>query len=490
MENFLTSDIAVAIWKNIPFFIPVITGLVVCIIDLIWKEEDKDILVYVAVIGLSGLVFLLWRLWLVNENCYFLGSAVSRFNISILIFVSVLSILSIMVGADTFSSAGRNVSNYIIYNLFAAFGIMSALATNNLLVMAIGLSITSISLTYLIKLYGLVADDKNVQKFWIYMVVTDLLFFLGVAFFYGATGRLSIDNASAIIEIVNEAYMGNYFRIGLAVLGVVLTAKMAIVPFHWWIIDFSDLNSAPVINSIVVFYRTAVMLIAIIIFAPLVKIWGTFLEIPIAALAVVTMSWANLAAFKAKDLKLLLIYSSLAHAGYFLAVFPALIIKGGGAETAMLVFVVAFALVHLGCFALLNLFMSEGGLKTDFANIDGLGRRHPWISLVLCLFLFALAGMPPLITFIARLMILKQIAISGNYFIMGAVIINMAVAVFYYLRPMARMFVLKPTKYAVAVTEIGYALVIVVVFTALAAVYLGIQPASLINLILVSVSAS
>lgn len=488
MDSIFASDIAQVIIRNLPFFIPIFTGVIISIIDLVWKEEEKDVLIYVAVAGLVGLIVSLWHLWLSGKGCVYLGFPVSKFSLAILIVVAVLSALSVLVGHQFYSERGKSVVNFAVYLLFATFGVVSALATSNLIVIFSGLVITSIAITYLIKIYGDQAIAKSVQKIWIYLLVTDLLFCLGVAFFYGATGSLNIGSSAELLETINKAYTGNFFRISIAIMGVSLMAKLAVIPFHWWLLEFAESSSLPLTNIISVFYRTAVMLIILKIFAPLVNLWGQFFEVPLIAIAIITMTWANLAAARVRDLRPLLIYSSIAHGGYFLILFPSLMLGNGIGIITMLIFIIAFSIMHLGAFALLHLFSSGNVVNTSFANLDGLGRRQPWVSLVLGLFLFALAGAPPLVTFLARLMIIREVALGGNYFILGALILNMAIATFYYLRPIARMFVLKPTGEAATSSEISYSFVIAIVFSALIALYLGIQPTSFINWIQLSVA--
>jgi NADH-quinone oxidoreductase subunit N len=423
-----------------------------------------------------------------SESCIYLGFAVSKFSLAIIIIVSVLALLLLLLGHQFYSERDPSATNFVVYLLFALFGALTALATSNLIMIFIGLVIVSIAVTNLVKLYGNRSGLAGLQKFWIYLLVTDLLFCLGAAFFFGATGTLEIGASSDLLGIINKAYTGNYFKIAIAILGVSLMAKMAIIPFHWWLLDFAGSNSLALTNVITVFYRTVMMLIFMKIFAPLVSLWGHFFEVPLVAIAIITMTWANLAAVRSSDLRQLFIYSSIAHVGYFLVLFPTLLVESSVGLIAMVVFIVAFSIIHLGSFAVLHLFSSEGSVQTNFADLNGLGRRQPWLCLVVCLFLFALAGSPPMVTFLVRLMILKEVVLSGNYYILGALIINMAIAIFYYLRPIANMFIVKSTKEAGTPVELSYSLVIVIAFSALVALYLGIQPTSFLHWIQLSIA--
>lgn len=488
MESILSSDIAQMFLRNLPLFIPVVTGLVVCLIDLVWKEEEKDVLGYVAFVGIVILIASLWHLWLANYPVFYLGFSVSKFSLAMMLIISFLSVLSLLLGLQYYSEKGRSATNFAVYLLFTTFGLLTTLATSNLIMIFVGLTITSISLIYLVKLYGDFPGEGSVQKLWIYMLVTDLLFCLGIAFFYGATGKLDIQPGSELLVIINEFHTGGLFKISIAILGLSLMAKMAAVPFHWWNLDFINSNSLPLINLISVFYRAATMLLAIKVFAPIVSIWGQFFEVPLMIIAIITMTWANLAAVRVRDLRALLVYSLIAHVGYFLTLFPTLMLEGGATIVTLIIFIVALSFIHLGAFALLYLFSSEGVVRSSFENLDGMGKRQPWISLALCLFLFALAGAPPMVTFLARLMVIREIASGGNYLVLAAIVINMAIAVFYYLRPITRIYLFKPTKHVVSTTEVSYSLITVIVFSAIIALYLGIQPTSFIHWIQLSVA--
>lgn len=488
MENIFATDLIQTLYGNLPFFMPVIVGLIISIIDLVWKEEEKDVLVYLAIVGFVITIVFLWRIWFAEGTCKFLEFPVSKMSIMILLIVSILSILILLFGQQYYSEEGKNIVSFIVHFLFAAFGVFAAIATSNLIIIFASLAITSIALTFLLKKYGYFKNEVIYKKFWIYAFTTDLIFCFGAAFFYGAAGSFNISQVGDLVGTINEFYTGKFFNIAVVFMGISLMAKMAVIPFHSLNIEISSRGSLPVVIISSIFLRTAVMFIFLKIFAPLVNMWAETFQIPFVALAVLTMTWANFAAIKTKDINVMLTYSAIAHVGYFLVLFPSMLVENSGALTTVIIFIIAFSIIHLGAFSLLQLFLVNGSLQAKFENLDGLGKRNPWIAVVFSLFLFALAGAPPLITFLARLMLLKEVSLSGDYFVLGALLFNMALSVFYYVRPVARLFLIKETKSAISTQEINFSFIIVIVFSALIALYLGLQPASFINWIYLSVS--
>lgn len=486
MGPIFSTDIALAVWKNLPFFIPVLTGLIIYVIDTCWREdEDKDVLIYLAVAGLIGSVLLFWRLWMAGGPAYFINLPVSRFSLALLILVLVLAILFVLTAHDYYQMRGMNVARLVVYFLFATFGIVSALATVNVMVIFVGLVITSMALTFMLRSYG--GDIGEIaRKFWVYSLATDLIFCFGAVFLFGSIGTFDVGAGPGLISAVNEVYTGNYFRIGLAVMAVALFAKMAVVPLNWWVSDIVYLRSLPLIGIILFFYRAGVVLVALKLFAPLAAMWGEFFEVPIVIVAAVTMSWANLAAVRAYDMKSLLACSSIAHVGYILALFPTLMIADGSGAVSVVILVTAFSVAHLGALATLQTLSSDTADHTDFVSLIGLGRNHPWVALTLSLFLLALAGVPPLLGFISRFMAVRELALSGNYFILLIVAVNCALAVYYYTRPIAQMYLFKSE--GVSELEADYPLIVVIALAAIMIIYLGILPASFIHWIGLSVA--
>lgn len=478
MESIFKADLTVLAWNLFPLFIPAIMGIIVLIIDRYWRDDDKDILVIIASGALVAMIVLFWRQWMA-------GDILPKSYLSLVIVSSVLSVFFLLASISYYQMRGVGVAGFVAYFLFAVFGVNIALATPNLIAIFIGLSITSIALIFLLKHYA-GAESGVVKKIWIYLLISDIVFCLGSVFFFGAAGTFNLSSGSGLVDTVNQFHTGNYFRISFAIIATALFAKLAVVPIHWWVLDIAAVRSLPLINAIVIFYRSAVVLIALSVFAPTVNMWSSFFEVPMMVIAVLTMSFANISAIKSRDMKELIGFSSIAHIGYILALFPAVVIAGGLGVPTIIFMTVAFAVSHMGALVLLQTLSSFDADRTSFNSLEGLGRRHSSMAVLLGLFLMSMACLPPFIGFLAKFMMLRELASNGSYLLLIIVALNFVTAFYYLARASAIVFCGRGGDVQEPVREIAYPIIVVLTIAAFIAVYLGLMPSSFINWIRLS----
>ena len=213
---------------------------------------------------------------------------------------------------------------------------------------------------------------------------------------------------------------------------------------------------------------------------PLASIWSGFLGGLVFILAIVAMTFSNLMLYKTDKLRSFIGYSVVAYTAYALVLYPIIGIPETGALYAIVTIVTASAFMHLGLFGTLQL-LSEG--KNDpslMRDLDGLGKGSPWVAATATLFLLALAGVPPLVGFFARYLLLRGIFSGSHVGILVLVSINMVLAAFNYCRPIARIY-LHSASSGARQREWGMALVVAVVIAAVLVVLLGLFPTSFIG---------
>ncbi|HJT70821.1 MAG TPA: NADH-quinone oxidoreductase subunit N [Terriglobales bacterium] len=293
------------------------------------------------------------------------------------------------------------------------------------------------------------ADARGLEasiKYFIFGAVGLAVMAYGLTFFYGMTGSLDL---RAIGRALDGRAPSNGDPLWVALsLGLVLAGygfEVTMVPFHAWAPDVITGATAPVSGFIAVVPKIGAFagIIRILYYAmPNALIGWPWL---IAILAVVTMTVGNLAALRQRELKRLLAYSSIAHAGYILTA-VAVLQRSETAAMSIAYYLAAYLFMNLGAFAVVAQLERTFGTDT-FEAVDGMGRGAPITAVVLTIALLSLAGIPPLAGFVGKVFLL-QAAIDGRMLWLAVIAAaNMVIALFYYLRIIAAMY-LKPDTHA------------------------------------------
>ena len=327
--------------------------------------------------------------------------------------------------------------------LFATSGATILAQATNLVALFIGLE--TLSIPAYIMAASMRRDPRSAEAGFKYFVLgafaTGFLVY-GMALLYGASGSLQL---SAIAEVAARVtWTGNvYFVVGSLLMIVGLSFKIAAVPFHMWAPDVYQ--GAP--TAATAFFATAVKAAA---FAALLRV--LFMALPalrigtpgleqagwaylLQGIAILTMTVANLVALVQNDVKRMLAYSSIAHAGYLLVGLMAQ--QGGGG--AILFYLAAYTFMTVGGFALVAYFEHKDG-GTTLAEYAGVGRRHPMAAVALTIFLFSMAGIPPTAGFFGKFYLFKAAVDEGLVNLVVIAVLNSMVSAYYYLRVMIAMY--------------------------------------------------
>jgi NADH-quinone oxidoreductase subunit N len=340
-----------------------------------------------------------------------------------------------------------------------------------LVLIFIALEISSIS-TYILAGFRRHAAEsaESSLKYFLLGSFATAFFLYGVALMFGATGHTNVYNIAH--ELQKNTPTIAYIAMALMFVG--LGFKVAAAPFHVWTPDVYEGAPSPVVGLMSTGPKAAA-------FAVLLRVLfvtdapGWFWMVWVAA--ALSMSLGNIGALVQRNVKRLLAYSSIAHAGYLLVAFAAA--KDIGVSAAMF-YTASYAAMNLGAFAVVSHFGSFGEKYTSIDDYAGLGRRSPVLAAILTIFLLSLIGIPITGGFFAKFYVFSAALQSDLVWLTIIGVINSAIAAYYYLRLIVVMY-MREARQEVPVARIpfglGVALATCIVFT----IYLGVLPGRVLN---------
>jgi NADH-quinone oxidoreductase subunit N len=349
-------------------------------------------------------------------------------------------------------------------------------SSNNFITIFIGLEAMSISIYILAGLMG--ANAKSVEaslKYFLLGAFATAFLLYGIALIYGTTGMLDIRQIAGYVNSGNFMVTPT-FMAGLALLIVGFGFKTATVPFHMWTPDVYE--GAP--TSITAYMATGVKAAA----------FGTFLRVLFTAfhpffsgwtimlwvLAVATMTLGNFTALRQNDVKRMLAYSSIAHAGYILI---ALAVGDRTLSSTVLYYLLVYSFMTIGAFAIVIILGRKDSPNTGIESYAGLAGRHPVIAAAMAVFLLSMAGVPPLAGFMGKFYVLTDAVRAGYYWLAIIGVLNSVVAAYYYLRVIMYMYFKEPES-EIGIPDVSIGSTLAIAISVIVVFYLGIFPRMLL----------
>jgi NADH-quinone oxidoreductase subunit N len=363
--------------------------------------------------------------------------------------------------------------------LFAALGAMIMAGANNLIVLFLGLEVHSIALYVLAgSRSDQPASEESALKYLLLGAFASAFLLYGIALLYGATGTTQIGAiADTLAGTGGAAAHGALLTAGIVLLIVGLGFKIAAVPFHMWTPDVYE-GAPTVITALMTVVPkagafAALMRLFLVGLLPAMESWQPIWTV----LAVLTMSVGNILALNQESIKRLLAYSSIAHAGYLLV---GLVAGGAQGSAAILYYLVAYALMNLGAFAVVVIFEArDRGMGID--EYTGLAYRRPVLAGALALFMFSLAGIPPTAGFMGKLYLFQAAVDTGHVTLAIIAVLNSVVAAYYYLRVVVAVYMRKPEGELAADARTGAGTGLAILASAVGTIQFGVFPAMLYN---------
>ncbi len=348
-------------------------------------------------------------------------------------------------------------------------------ASRDLLLTFIGIEILSIA-SYIMVAFR-IKSERPVEaglKYFFLGAFSSAFLLYGIALLYGASGSTRY---AAVAMAVAEQGSSPLLLAGLGLVGVGLAFKATFVPFHVWSPDVYEGAPFPVTAFLAVASKAAAILVLLRIAYecfPALTEWQNVCWIA----AVLTMLYGNIAALTQKNIKRMLAYSSIAHAGYLLVG----VVAGRPAGfRSVLFYLFAYAVMNLGAFAVIQVLAGKGESFQQISDYSGLGFRSPFLSATLALFLFSLAGIPFTAGFTGKFFLFAAAVEQQLYFLVVIGLVASAIGIYYYLKVIVTMY-MKTNDTGEGITpSVPPAIRVVVIILAVATVLFGILPGSILK---------
>jgi NADH-quinone oxidoreductase subunit N len=353
--------------------------------------------------------------------------------------------LTILISIKYLEGEGMQYGEYFALVFFATVGMMIMASAGELITVFLGIELMSISL-YALAGYTRAREKSNeaaLKYFLLGSFATGFLLY-GIALIYGSTGTTNI---KAISEFIASSGVHSPILIsGMALLIIGFGFKAAIVPFHMWTPDVYEGAPAPITAFMSAGPKAAAFAaFARVFMEALGSLQGEWTAV-IWVMAVLTMSIGNIIALVQDNVKRMLAYSSIAHAGYVLVAFLA---AGELGIAGILYYMLAYTFMNIGAFAIITVIGGKGEEKVNIQDYRGLGYQHPYAAIAMSLFLFSLAGIPPTGGFMGKFYIFSAAVNEGFIGLAIIGVLNSVVSVYYYLRLTVAMYMEAP------VSEVG-----------------------------------
>jgi len=421
-----------------PLLVLCVTAFVVLIVDLFLDENEKYLNGLISLLGFS--VALGWLYWVRDYQVITFGGFYIMDMLSIYfgILFCLIGGVTVLLSFNYIKIEGVNKGEFYVLLLFATAGMMILSSAGNLVMLFLGLETMSIPV------YVLAGFRRNrpegvesAMKYFLVGAFAAGFLLYGIALIYAAAGTFDIAAIAAFepASIVNQKLF--LLGIGFVIIGVGF--KVSAVPFHMWTPDVYQGAPTPVTAYMSVGVKAAGFAAFIRLFyvAFANELFSVDWRMVIYVLSIVTMTLGNVVALTQTNLKRMLAYSSIAHAGYLLAALvPGTIEAGAG----ILFYLVAYAIMNLGAFGCIVLTSWKGREGDDLKDFRGMGWEKPVMGVVLTIFLLSLAGIPPTAGFLGKFYVFAAIIKAKYYWLAVIGILNSVVAVYYYLRVILAMY--------------------------------------------------
>lgn len=459
-----------------PELVIALTLLIVLVFDL-FDSISKTVLGWMTIVGAA---IALW----VSIQMHQAGTVGTQFNdmfkvdnfslfFNMIFLVS--TILVTLISMSYLDRGDKKQGPYYLLILLATLGMMLMAAGNELIIVFLGLELMSLSLYVLAGYFREnPASSEAGMKYLLLGAFASAFFLYGIALIYGGAGTTSVP---AIAEAITTDDKSPLLLAGMFLLVVGFGFKVAIVPFHQWAPDVYEgapttiaafISAGPKAAGFAAFLR--------IFMEALPNLQGEWSGVLIL-LAMLTMTVGNVIAIAQTNIKRMLAYSSIAHAGYVLIGLAAA--NNDGISSAML-YLLIYCVMNIGAFGAVILAKTEDGESLMISDYAGLGTRKPLLAMFMSIMLLSLAGFPPTAGFVGKFYIFKAAVGAGHIWLVIIGAVNTAISAFYYLRVVVTMYMREPEE-ELEFSPYTSTLVIGLIIAAIGVFLIGILPSLMLT---------
>jgi NADH-quinone oxidoreductase subunit N len=476
-------------------------AIVIMLVEAFSRRLERRVAGAISLTGLVAALVAVFSLWNKDGEVAYSGMLITdHFRLFFSIISLLVGILIVLISMRWLDEEELPKGEYFAMLMFATTGMLFMASANDLVMIFLGLEITSIS-TYVLCGYRRndLRSNESAVKYFILGSFSTAFLLYGIAMLYGASysataSPVATTNLLLLKERIAAGHISSPAMLfaGAAMLLVGFGFKVATAPFHIWSPDVYEGAPTPVTallstgskaSAFAAFARVFVLTFAAAPVALAASKWLSDFQTTITnvliIMAMVTMTVGNLVAIVQTNIKRMLAYSSIAHAGY------ALVGLAAKDWRSLAFYMLGYVLINIGAFAIIELIAKKGDKRTEIADYAGIGFKSLGLASLLSLFLLSLAGIPLTAGFMSKFLVFKSAWLQGStnklfYYLVVIGVINSAISWYYYLKVIVAMFFSpenREFKKPIVATSIATALII----TALGTLFLGILPNSVLN---------
>jgi NADH-quinone oxidoreductase subunit N len=453
MNPMINNTVAAASYNMAPLHAEIFLVVAACailLIDMFSKDEKRNLTYLLSLLTLAGCAVFTWIDFSAGATTYtFYNMYVSDPMANLLklftyLAVGVTLVYSRQYAGERGMMSGHMGGEFYVLALFTTLGQMIMISGNNMLPIYLGLELMSLSLYALVAMRRdhAISTEASMKYFILGSLASGFMLY-GISMIYGATGSLDLTTIAQKVAASDANHTILVF--GLVFLVAGMAFKLGAVPFHMWVPDVYQgaptavtllLGAAPKLASFAMMLRILVEGLGGLSFD-----WQQML----LALAVLSLAVGNLTAIAQTNLKRMLAYSTIAQLGFVMLAMMSGVVGGDAsnapvAYSAAMYYTITYVLTTLGSFGLIMMLARAGFEAEELSDFRGLAKRSPWFAIVMTVLMFSLAGVPPMMGFMAKWAVLQAVVATGQLWLAIVAVLFSLIGAFYYLRVVKTMW--------------------------------------------------
>jgi NADH-quinone oxidoreductase subunit N len=449
-----------------------ISGLgVFCLIAEIFNL--RKLLVPVAVLGLLAILGLTVSEFNTPAAYYNNMVVVDKFSVAFSSLFIVLTIFLVALSGDFYKDHPTKISDFVAIKIFLLAGAVAMVSFGNLSMFFLGIEVLSISLYVLAASRRLdVKSNEAGMKYFLLGSFASGIILFGICLIYGATGYFDI---AEIKDLSSGAGIPVWFPIGITLMVIGMLFKIAAAPFHFWAPDVYE--GSPSMTTATMSTLAKVVAVATLykLLNGMTSSLSTTFETVIVVVSILSMTVGNIMALRQNNVKRMLAFSGISHAGFMLM---ALLSLANSAST-LLYYTAAYALAGIASFAVI-IYVTKNKDNEDIVNFNGLGKTSPLLAAVLTASLLSMAGIPVFAGFFGKFMLFSQTIKAGYMIVVIAGVVNSIISIGYYFKLILAMYTKEAGEERQAIPFVYYAVGVTAI---LLNIILGLCPSMITNLL-------
>lgn len=409
----------------------------------VFKKDSVNVVSWLTVIFMAIALFL--TVSISGDQAFTFNNmfVADGFTTFMKILVLVASALAVIMSREFFNQEGDDRFEFPVLLLLSTLGMMVMVSANDLMTLYMGIELQSLAL------YVLAAFKRDSErsteaglKYFVLGALSSGILLYGCSLVYGFIGSTNFSSIAMALSNLDQVPVGAI--VGLVFVLAGLAFKVSAVPFHMWTPDVYEGSQTPVTAFFAVAPKVAALaLLARTLYVPFAEMSGSWQQVVIF-MSVASMILGSFAAIMQSNIKRLMAYSSIGHIGFALL---GLIAGNSEGLRGVMIYMAIYLVMNVGTFVcIMSMRRKEDGMVEDISELSGLGQNHPAMALALSIFMFSLAGIPPLAGFFAKWYVIVPIVNAGYFTLATIAVLASVVGAYYYLRIVKLMYFDKPAE--------------------------------------------